>query len=55
MMPPVFAMGRVTGTADALAIEYGDQPRNVPALQLQEILVRQGTHLGKNHELAAEQ
>ena len=54
-MPPVFAMGQATGTADALAIEYGDQPRNVPALQLQEILVRQGAYLGKNHELAAVQ
>ncbi|CAN5891989.1 FAD-dependent oxidoreductase [soil metagenome] len=53
VMPPVFAMGQAAGTAAALAVEWGVQPRNVPVPQLQEMLVRQGAYLGEKHELAA--
>jgi hypothetical protein len=47
VMPPVFAMGEAAGTAAALAIEWGVQPRAVPVPQLQEMLVRQGAYLGE--------
>jgi hypothetical protein len=52
VMPPVFAMGQAAGTAAALAIEWGVQPREVPVPQLQEMLVRQGAYLGEKHEMA---
>jgi hypothetical protein len=52
VMPPVFAMGQAAGTAAALAIEWGVQPRNVPVPQLQEMLVRQGAYLGEKFEVA---
>jgi hypothetical protein len=50
VMPPVFTMGQAAGTAAALAIEYGIQPRDVPVPQLQEMLVRQGAYLGERFE-----
>jgi hypothetical protein len=53
VMPPVFAMGEAAGTAAALAVEWGVQPRNVPVPQLQEMLVRQGAYLGEKFEVAA--
>jgi hypothetical protein len=49
-MPPVFAMGQAAGTAAALAIEYGVQPRAVPIPQLQQMLVRQNAYLGERYE-----
>jgi hypothetical protein len=48
VMPPVFAMGQAAGTAAALAIEWGVEPRNVPVPQLQELLIRQGAYLGES-------
>ncbi|MCA9858815.1 MAG: FAD-dependent oxidoreductase [Thermomicrobiales bacterium] len=50
VMPPVFAMGQAAGTAAALAIEYGSEPRAVPVKQLQEMMVRQGVYLGDKYE-----
>ena len=50
VMPPVFAMGQAAGTAAALAIEYGVEPRAVPISQLQEMLVRQNAYLGQQYE-----
>jgi hypothetical protein len=52
VMPPVFAMGQAAGTAAALAVEWGVQPRKVPVPQLQEMLVRQGAYLGEKYEVA---
>ncbi len=52
VMPPVFAMGEAAGTAAALAIEYGVEPRAIPVPQLQEMLVRQGAYLGEKHAVA---
>ncbi len=52
VMPPVFAMGEAAGTAAALAIEYGVEPRAIPGPQLQEMLVRQGAYLGEKHAAA---
>ena len=51
VMPPVFAMGQAAGTAAALAIEYGVEPRAVPVPQLQQMLVRQKAYLGDKYEL----
>ncbi len=53
VMPPVFAMGQAAGTAAALAIEYGVEPRAVPVPQLQQMLVRQNAYLGDRYELSA--
>jgi hypothetical protein len=50
VMPPVFAMGQAAGTAAALAIEYGVEPRAVPVPQLQQMLVRQKAYLGEKYE-----
>lgn len=50
VMPPVFAMGEAAGTAAALAVEYGIEPRAIPVPQLQEILVRRGAYLGERFE-----
>lgn len=50
VMPPVFAMGQAAGTAAALAIEYGVEPRAIPIPQLQRMLVHQGAYLGEKHE-----
>lgn len=50
VMPPVFAMGQAAGTAAALAIEYGTEPRAIPVPQLQEMLVRQKAYLGEKYE-----
>jgi hypothetical protein len=50
VMPPVFAMGQAAGTADALAIEYGTEPRAIPVPQLLEMLVRQKAYLGDRYE-----
>jgi (1->4)-alpha-D-glucan 1-alpha-D-glucosylmutase len=50
VMPPVFAMGEAAGTAAALAIEYGVEPRAIPIPQLQQMLVRQGAYLGEKHK-----
>ncbi len=50
VMPPAFALGEAAGTAAALAVEWGVQPRKVPVPQLQEMLVRQGAYLGEKHE-----
>ncbi|MGH2531386.1 MAG: FAD-dependent oxidoreductase [Thermomicrobiales bacterium] len=47
VMPPAFAMGQAAGTAAALAVEWGRQPRAIPVPQLQELLVRQGAYLGE--------
>jgi hypothetical protein len=50
VMPPVFAMGQAAGTAAALAIEYGVEPRAIPVPQLQQMLVRQKAYLGEKYE-----
>ena len=50
VMPPVFAMGEAAGTAAALAIEYGIEPRAIPVPQLQEMLVQRGAYLGEKFE-----
>jgi len=46
VMPPAFAMGQAAGTAAALAVAEGVEPRNVPVAWLQETMVRQGAYLG---------
>ncbi|MFN8636299.1 MAG: FAD-dependent oxidoreductase [Chloroflexota bacterium] len=46
VMPPAFAMGQAAGTAAALAVAEGVEPRNVPVPWLQETMVRQGAYLG---------
>jgi hypothetical protein len=50
VMPPVFAMGQAAGTAAALAIEYGTEPRAIPVPQHQEMPVRQKAYLGDRYE-----
>jgi hypothetical protein len=50
VMPPAFAMGQAAGTAAALAVEWGRQPRAIPVPQLQEMLVRQNHYLGEELE-----
>jgi hypothetical protein len=52
VMPPAFAMGQAAGTAAALAVEWGRQPRAIPVPQLQEMLVRQNHYLGEELETA---
>ncbi len=47
VMPPAFAMGQAAGTAAALAVEWGREPRAIPVPQLQEMLVRQGHYIGE--------
>ena len=46
VMPPAFAMGQAAGTAAALAVAEGVEPRNVPVTWLQETLVKSGAYLG---------
>lgn len=46
VMPPAFAMGQAAGTAAALAVAEGVEPRNVPVPWLQETLVKSGAYLG---------
>ena len=46
VMPPAFAMGQAAGTAAALAVAEGVEPRNVPVEWLQETLVKSGAYLG---------
>ena len=46
-MPPAFAMGQAAGTAAALAVAEGVEPRNVPVPWLQETLVKNGAYLGE--------
>jgi glycine/D-amino acid oxidase-like deaminating enzyme len=53
VMPPVFAMGQAAGTAAAMAIEWGVEPRAVPVPQMQELLVRQGAYLGEAQTIVA--
>ena len=45
VMPPSFAMGQAAGTAAALAVAEGVQPRRVPIQWLQETLIEQGAVL----------
>jgi len=47
VMPPCFALGEAAGTAAALAIRHGVQPRHVPVPDLQAALVRLGAYLGE--------
>ena len=47
VMPPSFAMGQAAGTAAALAVAEGVEPRNVPIPWLQETLTKQGAYLGE--------
>lgn len=46
VMPPAFAMGQAAGTAAALAVAEGVEPRKVPVPWLQETLVKSGAYLG---------
>ncbi|MCC7367064.1 MAG: FAD-dependent oxidoreductase [Chloroflexi bacterium] len=46
VMPPAFAMGQAAGTAAALAVAEGVEPRNIPVHWLQETMVKQGAYLG---------
>jgi len=46
VMPPAFAMGQAAGTAAALAVAEGVEPRNVPIPWLQDTLTKQGAYLG---------
>ncbi|MCC6175505.1 MAG: FAD-dependent oxidoreductase [Chloroflexi bacterium] len=46
VMPPAFAMGQAAGTAAALSVAEGVEPRKVPVPWLQETLVKQGAYLG---------
>jgi hypothetical protein len=48
VMPPSFAMGQAAGTAAALAVAEGVQPRNVPIGWLQETMAKQGAFLGED-------
>ncbi|MCL4532380.1 MAG: FAD-dependent oxidoreductase [Actinobacteria bacterium] len=42
-------LGQAAGTAGALAVRAGLEPRAVDRLALQQALVRQGVHLGQQH------
>ncbi len=42
VMPPCFATGQAAGTAGALALELGTQPRNIDVNLLRDSLVQQG-------------
>ncbi len=48
VMPPSFAMGQAAGTAAALAVAEGVQPRKLPIPWLQETLTQRGAFLGEN-------
>jgi hypothetical protein len=41
-------MGQAAGTAAALAVAEGVEPRDVPARWLQETLVKSGAYLGES-------
>jgi hypothetical protein len=45
-IPPVMVMGEAAGTAAALALESGVQPRKVDVAALQKRLLKQGVSLG---------
>ena len=45
-IPPVMVMGEAAGTAAALALESGVQPRKVDVTALQRRLLKQGVNLG---------
>jgi hypothetical protein len=45
-IPPVMVMGEAAGTAAALALESGVQPRRVDVAALQKRLLKQGVNLG---------
>jgi hypothetical protein len=47
-MPPSFAMGQAAGTAAALAVAEGVEPRNIPIPWLQDTLTKQGAYLGED-------
>ncbi|MFD1718477.1 FAD-dependent oxidoreductase [Georgenia deserti] len=46
VMPPSFAMGQAAGTAAALAVAAGVQPRSVDVATLQHQLLEDGAYLG---------
>src|SRR5699024_3170055 len=52
VMPPSFAMGEAAGTAAAMAVRDGTQPREVDVSALQRQLLDQGAFLGL--EMASE-
>lgn len=47
VMPPSFAMGEAAGTAAALSVAGGQDPRQVPVSDLQRALLQQGAYLGE--------
>lgn len=50
VMPPSFAMGEAAGTAAAIAVREGVQPRDVDVPTLQSQLLDQGAYLGPDFE-----
>ncbi len=51
VMPPCFAMGEAAGTAAALAVHDGGQPREISVAALQRRLVAGGAWLGTSHAI----